>query len=497
MANDEHLALLAAGAQEWNAWRDSASDGAPDLRGADLSERVLDRVNLRGADLRGTVLVGSSLKDADLRDAGLQEARLDGADLSAADLSGATLDAAVLARAQMQDATIHGGSARAADLRGIQGWHLSVGAFLPSYPDTTDVTGANLNRAWLPNSHLSGVLLDDIQARDATFDEASLANISARRADFSRAKFSRAWLDQADFTDATLARADLSAVRARGTVLSGTDLRGAGLVDADLRGAIARDACLEGADLGGADLRKADFEGADFTGADLSLASLVGTSLERARLSRARVYGASAWSLRLDEAAQDNLVITPADEPTITVDDLEVAQFVYLMLDNGKIRNVLDTVTSKTVLILGRFTADRKAVLDAIRDHLRTLDFVSIIFDFDRPATRNLTETITLLARMARFVIADLTDPSSVPLELQAIVGDVGVPLQPLIEHGDRPFGMFVDLLARETVLPLHRYADAPALLRALSNQLLPALEETRRSIAERRAGAYAQLEGV
>ena len=31
----------------------------------------------------------------------------------------------------------------------------------------------------------------------------------------------------------------------------------------------------------------------------------------------------------------------------VTVDDLEVAQFVYLMLNNRKIRNVIDTIGKK------------------------------------------------------------------------------------------------------------------------------------------------------
>jgi hypothetical protein len=36
-------------------------------------------------------------------------------------------------------------------------------------------------------------------------------------------------------------------------------------------------------------------------------------------------------------------VITPENEPAITVDDIEVAQFIYLMLNYQKVRNVLQT----------------------------------------------------------------------------------------------------------------------------------------------------------
>jgi hypothetical protein len=70
----------------------------------------------------------------------------------------------------------------------------------------------------------------------------------------------------------------------------------------------------------------------------------------------------------LKDAIQANLAITPDGESKIHVDRLEIAQFIYLLLNNPKIRDVIDTITSKVVLILGRFTPERKAVLDAIRD---------------------------------------------------------------------------------------------------------------------------------
>ena len=95
------------------------------------------------------------------------------------------------------------------------------------------------------------------------------------------------------------------------------------------------------------------------------------------------------------------------------------------------------------MLILGRFTAERNAVLDALRDELRKHKYLPILFDFAVPATRDITETVSLLARMARFIIADLTDPSSIPKELEAIVPSLAVPVQPLIEGSSRPYAMF------------------------------------------------------
>jgi len=42
-----------------------------------------------------------------------------------------------------------------------------------------------------------------------------------------------------------------------------------------------------------------------------------------------------------------------------TVDNIEVAQFIYLLLNNRAICDVIDAIASKAVLILGRFLNSR------------------------------------------------------------------------------------------------------------------------------------------
>jgi len=58
----------------------------------------------------------------------------------------------------------------------------------------------------------------------------------------------------------------------------------------------------------------------------------VDADLTGADLTGCHIYGISAWGLKLKGAKQQNLVIThvrhDVDEPTVTVDNIEVAQFV-------------------------------------------------------------------------------------------------------------------------------------------------------------------------
>jgi hypothetical protein len=202
------------------------------------------------------------------------------------------------------------------------------------------------------------------------------------------------------------------------------------LIEADLSEANLSKAHLGGANLIGADLSEANLRGAHLTGAFLNRATLVETDLAGADLTNCRIYGVSAWRLKLESTKQQNLVITRADEPTVTVDNIEVAQFIYLLLHNEKIRDVIDTIGKKGVLLLGRFTEGRMIVLERLRDKLRDLGFVPMVFNFDKPETKDFTETVRLLASLSKFVIVDITNPRSAPLELQATVPDYMVPFR-------------------------------------------------------------------
>jgi hypothetical protein len=241
-------------------------------------------------------------------------------------------------------------------------------------------------------------------------------------------------------------------------------------MNADLSGAI-----LERANLTGANLTGTNLEGARLDDANLTCAHMVRTRLRGARLSGCQTYGLAAWDVDLDATTiQSNLRV--GDQ--LVLDNVQVAQFLYLLLNNQAVRAVIDTITSKAVLILGRFTADRKPVLDAVREELRRLEYVPLLFDFDRPTDRDFTETIMTLAGMCRFIIADITNPRSSPLELQATVPNYMVPFVPIIQRGETPFSMFQDLGSKfDWVLDPLVYDSADTLVRGLEKAVIePAL---------------------
>jgi hypothetical protein len=272
------------------------------------------------------------------------------------------------------------------------------------------------------------------------------------------------------------------------------DLDEANLGGADLIRANVRGANLSGANLSGADLDKADLIGtklnkANLSGAELEGATLVNTDLTSADLTGCRIYGVSAWGLKLEGAKQQNLVITRRDEPTVTVDNIEVAQFVYLLLHNEKIRDVIDTIGKKGVLLLGRFTEGRMVVLERLREKLRSLGFVPMVFNFDKPETKDFSETVRLLCGLSKFVIVDITNPRSAPLELQATVPDYMVPFVPILQEGEKSFAMFVDLQNKyDWVLqPVIGYPSVDRLIEVLEDKIVRPAEAKFNELLARR----------
>src|SRR5258707_464021 len=306
--------------------------------------------------------------------------------------------------------------------QGVETWN----QWRKAHPDEDiDLSRANLSYVNLSRADLTGANLILADLFGANLSRANLSETNLSGADLSGKDFSYVNLNGAILSGAILNGAILSGAKLSGANLSGVDLSGKDLSRAKLSGAKLSGANLSGVDLSGKDLSGTDLSGANLSETNLSRITLDGANLSKANLTRAivveanlnnavlsscSIYGIAAWDVQLEGAKQEDLVITLPNQPMITVDNLKIAQFIYLLLNNKEIRDVIDTITSKVVLILGRFTSERKRVLDALREELRNHDYLPILFDFEKPTNRDITETVSTLAHIARFVIADITE---------------------------------------------------------------------------------------
>jgi uncharacterized protein YjbI with pentapeptide repeats len=337
-----------------------------------------------------------------------------------------------------------------------------------------DLSGVNLGWADLRGARLNLANLSGADLTNANFSNANLGEASLRGANLFKVKFHRANLYKANLKGIQAHRANLHRAVLSEADMSNAVLSDANLHRADLSNAILRETNLENAILSQANLRRADLYGAD-----LSRALLVEAKLQEANLSSCRVYGVSAWDVKLENTQQSNLIITPKDSPEITVDNLEVAQFIYLLLNNAKIRDVIDQITSKVVLILGRFLPERKTVLDAVRAELRSRGYCPVLFDFDKPASRDYVETVCTLAHMARFVVADFTDAKIILEEVPHIVRTVAVPVKPLLQQGagKEPVTLYNLRKNHKSVLETYRYTDSDDLMANLESAVIAPAE--------------------
>lgn len=61
-------------------------------------------------------------------------------------------------------------------------------------------------------------------------------------------------------------------------------------------------------------------------------------------------------------------------------------------------------------------------MLNALREEMRNIDLTPVVFDFEPPVSRDLTNTIRTLAGMSKYVIADITSPRRILQEIEAII---------------------------------------------------------------------------
>ncbi len=332
-----------------------------------------------------------------------------------------------------------------------------------------NLEGANLKYAVLRGANLEGIILSGADLSLSDLSDADLRSADLRSTNLYTAVLHSANLEGANLSGANLSRANLN----------GTNFRGANLSRID----------FSEKDLTGANFSRADLTGVDLQGANLKTAIFVETNLENASLTNCLVYGVSAWDVQLRGAIQQNLVITLPNKPTITIDNLKLAQFIYLLLHGEEVRDAIDTITSKVVLILGRFTPERKGILDTIREELRKYNYLPTFFDFDVPRDRDLTETISTLAHLSRFIIVDLTDLSGLPYEIVTVASNLVIPVQPLLLQDDTRHTpvpvMFQDRMKRyHWILPICYYKDPESLLAVLREHVIEPAEHKLQGLA-------------
>jgi hypothetical protein len=345
------------------------------------------------------------------------------------------------------------------------------------------------------------------------------------RYNFDRARFDGAVLRQANLGSAHLERAclkgadlilaNLSSVHAAKANLSGANLRGATLYYGDFRGAVCldqtylahadlREANFAGARMGEATLSEADltntcFDGADLTRAELSDAILDETSLLGTNLQAAIVGGTFIRRVKTDDKTDQRGLLVDVDvawerRPGEAIkfteaSDIRVAQFHNIVDEPGSVGKLLAATTKRVVLILGRFLPRRKRVLDRLAQALRERGKIAVIFDFPSPDDREVSDTVRFIAGMSEFIVVDLTKASSVPLELQATIPDLMIPVLPIIQSGHPVFSMFSDLQRRYFwIQPTVSYIDTDQLVKYVDDAIIARAEHAAEQIKERRA---------
>lgn len=250
----------------------------------------------------------------------------------------------------------------------------------------------NFDHAIFQGARFLDVSFHGCQITKCNLDRSNIVRCKFNRSNCAISSFVSSMVQNTSFNNSNLSRCNFKSGEIQNSSLTGANLSNTSIIDMKLQ-----------------DI-------------DLSFARLINTKIYDSELISCRVFGSSAWKCDIINSKQENIVITPKDDFEVCVDSIESAQAIYMFLANSKIRNFIDSSSKTLCLILGRFTEKRISVLKTIKKQINESGNIAILFDFAKPSSRNFTETVTLLAHLSKIIIADISDPRSIPHELQTIV---------------------------------------------------------------------------
>jgi uncharacterized protein YjbI with pentapeptide repeats len=213
-------------------------DHPADFTGFDMTELDLSGIDFKGAKLVDANMFGVDLTGADLSHANLTRANLNRvtiihANFSHADLTETTmfLPAAfsTLQPIPSEAPNFEGAIFRKAHILAKLCWSNMIGADFTGAefdggrnrlhgPARTDLTGARLMHANLPNAKLARMVLEM-----ADLSQANLAGADLNHSVLESTKFNGAKLDNVDFSNADLADADMTGASMKGINLTGAE----------------------------------------------------------------------------------------------------------------------------------------------------------------------------------------------------------------------------------------------------------------------------------
>ncbi|WP_291134361.1 pentapeptide repeat-containing protein [Flavobacterium sp. UBA7663] len=439
MTKKELFEIIQNGFSEWNQFREQ-SDVNLDLSELDLSKKDLryynfskcnlNKVNFRKSHLGNTNFTYSSLRHTIFKNSYLRNGNFNNSDLRYSDFR-----ATIIIDCNFDNCLFN--------FSDFSGTKIKKSSFI----------SANIRESYFCNAKL-----DDVKLIKAHFERSLFRDAIVSNSELSLVK-----LNDSKILSSKILKCNFATGMLYNSIIDECTIE-----ESDFSNVLFTSGKITNSEIKSTNLRKVNFSGTQ----------LISDNFTNCDLSMSKIFGVSAWKLNLVNTNQEDLQISDNGEPKITIDNIEVAQFIYLLINNEKLRTVINTITSKVVLILGRFTPERMKILNLLREELRHKNYLPILFDFENSANRDITETVTTLATLSKFIIADISDPKSIPQELAQIIPHMpSLPVQPIILSGQKPYGMFEHFTRYSWVLDTIEYDDDEHIKSAILDEIINACE--------------------